>query len=96
MIGVIAVLRVQADKFEAFEAAFAKLADQVRGQEHGNLLYRLTRSRTEPGVYKVMELYADDHALKTHGETDYFKAAGAALAPCLTGPMEIEYLDVLD
>ena len=28
-----------------------------------------------------------------HGQTDYFRAAGPKLGPCLAGRPEIEYLD---
>lgn len=96
MIGVLATLRVRGDKHTAFEAVFAKLRTQVRAQEHGNLLYQLAKSRAEPDTYKVFELYADEQALKTHGETDYFKAIGAELAPLLAAPMVIEQLDTID
>jgi quinol monooxygenase YgiN len=95
MIGVIAVLKVQVEKAEEFEAIFTDLAAQVRANEPGNLVYQLTRSRTEPGAYKVLELYADADALKHHGGTDYFKASGAKMGPCMAGRPEIEYLDAV-
>src|SRR3546814_8454919 len=57
-IGIIATLRVQPDKTEAFEGVFAELAAAVRANEPGNSLYRLFRT-DEAGVYKVMECYDD-------------------------------------
>jgi len=95
MIGVIAVLKVQPDKTSPFEAVFASLAEKVRANEPGNLMYQLTRARSEPGVYKVLELYRDQDALTHHGQTDYFKAAGGAMAPFMAARPEIEYLDAL-
>ena len=92
-IGVIAVLKIQADKTAEFEAFFGELAKQVRANEPGNLAYQLTKSRTEPDTYKVLELYADQDALTHHGGTDYFKAAGPKFAAVLGGRPEIEYLD---
>jgi quinol monooxygenase YgiN len=92
-IGVIAVLKIQEDKTGEFEAFFGELAKQVRANEPGNLAYQLTRSRTEPNTYKVLELYADQDALTHHGGTDYFKAAGPKFAAVLGGRPEIEYLD---
>jgi quinol monooxygenase YgiN len=92
-IGVIAVLRIQADKTAEFEAFFGELAQQVRANEPGNIAYQLTKSRTEPNTYKVLELYADQGALTHHGGTDYFKAAGPKFAAVLGGRPEIEYLD---
>jgi quinol monooxygenase YgiN len=95
MIGVVATLKVREDKAAEFEAIFTALAETVRANEPGNLMYQLTRSRTDAGVYKVLELYKDADALKHHGGTDYFKAAGAEMGPCMAGRPEIEYLDAV-
>ena len=92
-IGVIATLKIQPDKIGEFEAFFGDLAKQVRANEPGNLAYQLTKSRTEPGVYKVLELYTDQEALTHHGGTEYFKAAGPKFAGVLAGRPEVEYLD---
>ncbi len=92
-IGVIATLKIQDGKTAEFEAFFTELANQVRANEPGNLAYQLTKSRTEPGVYKVLEVYKDQDALTHHGGTDYFKAAGPKFAGVLAGRPEIEYLD---
>ena len=93
MIGVVATLKVAEGKNAEFEAIFTDLASQVRANEPGNLAYALTKSRTDPQIYKVLELYADQDALTSHGQTEYFKAAGPKLGPCLGGRPEIEYLD---
>jgi quinol monooxygenase YgiN len=93
MIGVIAVLKVAEGKNAEFEAIFTDLAKQVRANEPGNLAYQLTKSRTDPQTYKVLELYKDQESLSAHGQTDYFKAAGAKMGPTMGGRPEIEYLD---
>jgi quinol monooxygenase YgiN len=93
MIGVIATLKVAEGKNAEFEAVFTDLAKQVKANEPGNLAYQLTKSRTDGQVYKVLELYTDQDALTAHGGTDYFKAAGAKMGPCMGGRPEIEYLD---
>ena len=85
MIGVIAVLKVAEGKNAEFEAIFTDLAKQVRANEPGNIAYQLTKSRTDPQIYKVLELYKDQDALSAHGGTDYFKAAGAKMGPCMGG-----------
>ncbi len=95
MIGVIATLRVQDGKGAELERAFGELAAQVRANEPGNLAYQLCRSRTDPNTYKVLELYRDEDALKTHGASEHFKAAGPALGAVLAGRPEIEYLDAI-
>jgi quinol monooxygenase YgiN len=96
MIGVVATLKVQEAKAAEFEKIFTDLAQQVRANEPGNLVYQLTKSRTDAGVYKVLELYKDEDALKAHGQTDYFKAAGAKMGPCMAGRPDIEYLDAVE
>ena len=93
MIGVVATLKVQDGKGQEFEAVFRDLMAQVKANEPGCLSYQLTRSRTDPNTYKVLELYRDEESLKHHGGTDYFKAAGAKMMGCLGGRPEIEYLD---
>jgi quinol monooxygenase YgiN len=70
-IGVIAKIPVQDGKGPEFEAFFTELAKQVRANEPGCLAYQLTKSRTEPNVYKVLELYKDQDALTHHGGTEY-------------------------
>ena len=95
-IGVVATLKVQEGKNAEFEAVFTALAAQVRANEKGNLAYSLTKSRADPNTYKVLELYTDQDALTAHGQSDYFKAAGPKLGPCMAGRPEIEYLDGVD
>jgi quinol monooxygenase YgiN len=93
MIGVVAVLRVQDGKGEDLEAVFKELAAKVRENEPGNLMYQLTKSRTEANTYKVLELYKDQDALTHHGQTDYFKDLGRKMGPSMAGRPEIELLD---
>ncbi|MAK81884.1 putative quinol monooxygenase [Phenylobacterium sp.] len=95
MIGVVATLKVQDGKGDEFEAVFKDLMAQVKANEPGCLVYQLTKSRAEPGTYKVLEIYANEDALKAHGQTEYFKAAGPKMGPCLAGRPEIEMLDAV-
>lgn len=95
MIGVIATLNVLPGKEEEFEAAFGALAARVRADEPGNSVYQLTKSRTEAGVYKVLEIYADDDAIKAHRESAHFRELGARLGPCMAGRAVVEVLDAV-
>jgi quinol monooxygenase YgiN len=95
MIGIVAVLKVQEGKEPDFEAVFRELSQKVRANEPGNLLYQLTKSRTEAGTYKVLELYKDQDALAAHGQTDYFKDLGRQMGASLAGRPEVEYLDAV-
>ena len=92
-IGIIATIKVQDGKGAEFEQVFTELAKQVRANEPGNLAYQLTKSRSDPNTYKVLELYKDQDAVTLHGGTDYFRAAGPKMGPCLAGRPEVEFLD---
>jgi quinol monooxygenase YgiN len=95
MIGIVATLKVQDGKGAEFEAIFKDLADKVRANESGCLMYQLTKSRADPNTYKVLELYKDQDSLTHHGQTEYFRAAGPKMGPCMGGRPEIEYLDAV-
>lgn len=95
MIGVVATLKVQEGKGSEFEAVFLELAAKVKAHEPGNLAYQLTKSRTEPNTYKVLELYKDQDALTAHGGTDYFKDLGRKMGAFMAGRPEVEYLDAV-
>ncbi len=92
-IGIIATLKVQDGKNAEFEGIFRDLAAQVRANEKGCLAYQLTKSRSDPNTYKVLELYTDQAAVDHHGQTDYFRAAGPKMGPCMGGRPEVELLD---
>ena len=95
MIGVVATLTTAEGKGPDLEKVFADLAAKVKANESGCLMYQLTKSRTEPNVYKVLEMYASQDALTAHGQTEYFKAAGPSIGACLGGRPSIEYLDAV-
>ena len=88
-------MRIQQGKNADFERIFLGLTAEVRANEPGNLTYQLCRSRTEPDTYKVLELYRDEEALKTHGSSAHYLAAGAELRAVLAGKPELEFLDAL-
>ena len=94
-IGVIATLTVAPGKNAEFEAVFAELAASVHANEPGCLFYTLTRARDDGQVYRVLESYVDQAALDAHGKTDYFRAAGPKLGPCLAAAPAVEYLDAV-
>lgn len=95
MLGIVATLRVQDGKGSEFEAIFAELAARVRADEPGNLLYQLTRSRTEPNTYKVLEMYRDQAAIDAHRASSHFREIGAKMGSCMAGRPDVEILDAL-
>ena len=95
MIGVVAVIRAKEGREAEFEQAFGAMTAQVKANEPGNMMYQLTRSRTEPRTYKVLEMYADQAAMDAHGASEHFKAGGRSLRDLVEGRPEIEVLDAV-
>ena len=95
MIGLVVTLRVNDGKAELFEDVFREAMALVRVEEPGTLVYQLTKSRTEPNSYKMLELYRDQAALDLHGKSEGARAAFARLSGCLAGKPDIEYLDAV-
>ena len=96
MIGIIATIKTKDGQGAEFEAVFRELSAKVRANEKGNKLYQLTKSRTEPNTYKVLELYADQDALAAHRETEHFKELGRKMGAAMDGRPLIEMLDSVD
>lgn len=96
MIGVIATLEVQDGKQADFEAVFNDLSAKVKANEPGCILYQLFKDKKSATTYVVMENYASQADLDAHGQTEYFKAAGPKLGPCLAGAPSIQYLDIVE
>lgn len=85
MIGVVAKLTIAEGKNADFEDIGKDLMAKVKANEPGTLTYQLYKSKSDPQVYIFMEQYSSEDALKAHGQTDYFKAAGASSAPVSPG-----------
>lgn len=96
MIAIVATLKVKDGATTDFESVFRELAAKVRANEAGNLLYQLTSARTEPGTYKVLELYRDQEAVAAHGGSDHFRDLGRKMGASLASRPEIEHLDAVD
>ena len=92
MIALLARLNVATGKEAEFEAAMLELAAEVRTNEPGNHLYTLVK---DDEGYAVMELYDDEEALKAHGASAHFKAAGAKFAGMMAGRPEIKQFEVI-
>ncbi len=93
MIGVVATIQVKQGQEAEFEQVFKEMTAQVKAHEPGNLMYQLTRSRADPLTYKVLEMYADDDALKAHSSSDHYKAGGRKLRDLVAAPPAVEVLD---
>ena len=93
MIAVIAKLNVAEGKEAPFEAAMSNLAEQVRANEAGNHLYTLCKD--DDGNYVVLELYDTEEDIEAHGQSAHFKAAGASFQGLMSGPPQIQRLQVI-
>ena len=92
-IGIIATIKVQPGKGEAFEAVFGPLRDAVKANEPGVILYQYFKDREDPDTYIVMEIYKDQASLDLHGKTPHFVAAGPKLGGVLAGRPTLKFLD---
>lgn len=96
MIGVVAKLKIQDGKQAEFEQVAKDLMAKVKANEPGCLTYQLYKTKGSTTEYIFMEQYASADALKAHGQTDYFKAAGPKLGAVLGGAPEIQYYDIVE
>ena len=95
MIAIVASIQAEPGKEKDFEAAFSAMMKAVKADEPGNIIYQLVKSRTEPGAYKVLELYKDQAAVDVHGKSDGFRAAAGGMAGTTTGRPSVEYFDAV-
>ncbi len=95
MIGVVAIIRAKEGREAEFERTFLEMTAKVKANEPGNQMYQLTRSRTEPRTYKVLEMYADQAAFEAHGASEHYKEGGRALRELVEGRPEVEVLDTV-
>lgn len=96
MIAVIAKLTAKPGHEDALGQALVDGSQKVLAGEPGCKLYSVTRSRTETGVYKLMELYESQADLDAHRDTPHFQGIRDALAEHLGGAPEVEFLDAIN
>jgi quinol monooxygenase YgiN len=95
MFAVIARVRVDPAKTAAFEEDFASLAAYVHANEPHTLVYHLGKSRSEPDVYEILEIYRSEEDVKPHAASDAFQQFRPKMIAALLGPPEVSKLDVI-
>lgn len=90
MITFVAHVPVKPGSEEAFEAAMAEMAANVRVHEPGALFYEFSRSVEDPATYLVIEVYADEEAFKAHWRTDYIRPSVAKTRGLMAGPPQVK------
>jgi|TARA_B110000967_G_scaffold58277_1_gene59726 quinol monooxygenase YgiN len=94
-IGVIATITIREGKNAEFEQLFTDLTEQVLANEPGAIFYALHRTKSDSQVYKVLEQYTDQEAIKAHGKTEYFLAASEKMGALVTAAPDLEVLDAV-
>lgn len=94
-IGVIATITIREGKNAEFEQLFTDLTEQVLANEPGAIFYALHRTKSDSQVYKVLEQYTDQEAIKAHGKTEYFLAASQKMGALVTAAPDLEVLDAV-
>jgi quinol monooxygenase YgiN len=77
-VALFSRVKVKEGRAEELIDAFRPVFEQVE-QEPGTLLYVLHRSKDDPDLFWVCELYADDDAFAAHRGSDAMAAATPAL-----------------
>lgn len=85
MILVVATVRIEPGRAEAYEAALAEIMPRVRAANPGILFYHAARSRDEADTYRVIEAYADQAAMDRHVSSATLQESLAGLTPLIAG-----------
>ena len=95
MILVVATLRVLPHKVGEYEALVRDLLPQVKAAEPDALVYDVGRSRDDPLVYRVIEVYRDQAAMDLHLTNKVLDALKPAMLACLDGEIDIKIHDTI-
>jgi quinol monooxygenase YgiN len=77
-VALVARFKAKEGKAEELIAAFRPVLEQAE-KEPGTLLYALHRSKDDPDLFWVCELYADGDAFAAHSGSDAMAVATPAL-----------------
>ena len=94
MITLTAKLKAKPGFEKDVENALLAMIPDVQNEE-STLTYRLHRCSDDPSTFLYYEQYTDNSALKSHGDTPYFKKLVAALDGKLAAPGEETLYEVI-
>ncbi|MGW0229831.1 putative quinol monooxygenase [Actinopolymorpha singaporensis] len=72
-VTLIAKYHVTAGHSETVQAALTRMAERVRAEEPGCLVYQANRSTERDDLFCLYEVYSDEAALIAHRETPHFR-----------------------
>jgi quinol monooxygenase YgiN len=91
---VIAQWTAREEEASRVLAAIEKLVEPSRA-ETGNRFYQPSRSVDDPNVFLIYEIYDDEDAYKTHGDSEHFKRWGLGEAIPLLESRERRFYETL-
>ena len=71
-VKVVVTMKIKEEKQELFLAAFRKMADETR-KEKGCIYYDLHKDTKDSLTYILLESWATQEDLDTHGKTEHMK-----------------------
>lgn len=92
MITVVATTTFRPETLAQAMAVLERLVETTRG-EPGCLRYDLFRNRARPETVTMIEEWADQAALQTHGASASFRAALAQLGPWAAAASDMMVLE---
>ena len=90
MIVLIAEMKVKPGYENILADGCMKMAETVRENEEGCMMYTPYVSLADPAEMIMVEKYADEQALEFHTQTPYYKEGMNKLKEILAAPMEVE------
>lgn len=96
MITCTAKQHVKPGKEAELERLMKALVADVRAHEPDCTIFEFVRSQSEPGVYLVVEQYADEAAFARHRQTEYLQRTIPAMLECLATPPDLESFESVD
>jgi quinol monooxygenase YgiN len=90
MVILTAILKAAEGKGDAVAAEFQKLVPIVL-KDPGTLGYTVARAVDDPSKFLVFEQYENREALTYHGQTEHFKAFGAATRGMFAARAELTF-----
>jgi quinol monooxygenase YgiN len=94
-VGVVSKLAIKPGMEKLFEERFAEQAANCKAREPGQLLYKLFKSRSEPGVYHIMARYVSPEAHAAHRDSEHIKKTVEGTRECFAAPSQPFFLDAV-
>ena len=95
LISQIATFRIPAEHAAAFEAEARGLVQFTAENEPGTLVFRLCRSKEDQTVFRILEVYTDEEAMKAHIANPNLRETLRRMKPLWLERPQVEVLEVL-